>query len=64
MIDYEKSERLEVRCSPFTKELIIEAARICDATISSFLLNAAISVAHHTIEQNKRIMDIIRGDYD
>lgn len=57
----EKTERLEFRCSASTKALIKEAARICDVTMTDWVINVCRMMAKEAIGQHIKIMGAIKN---
>lgn len=49
-----KSERIDVRASASTKQLLQEAARACHKNVSEFLLDAGITAANQTLADRRR----------
>ncbi len=53
----EKAERIELRCRKSTKKLIQDAARICDVTMTDWIINVCRMTAQETIRQHNEIME-------
>lgn len=55
------TERLELRCNTSTKVLIKEAARLCDMTMTDWIINICRTEAQNCIEQHNKIMEAIKN---
>lgn len=55
-LNLSKSERIDVRASSATKQLLQEAARACHKNVSEFLLDAGVTAANQALADRRHFV--------